>query len=84
MADDPNQLAVLTTVPTETHAALIIAALDERGVQAQTTGELTSAFRAEAPGGVRIVVRQADLERAREALRDIEARLTDDGAEPSA
>ena len=75
MSDDPNRPVVLTTAPSEPQAALIVAALDERGVKAQTIGELTSGFRAEAPGDVRIVVRQADLERAQDALRAIEREL---------
>lgn len=40
MADDPNRAVVLTTVPTEVQASLIVAALEDRGVQARTTGEL--------------------------------------------
>lgn len=73
MPDDPNQPVVLLTVPNEWQAAMLIAALDARGVQARATGGLTSAFRAEVPGAVRILVRQADLERAQEALKAIQA-----------
>jgi hypothetical protein len=69
MAEDPNRPVVLTTVPTEVQAALIVAALCEQGIEAQTIGELTSAFRAEVPGGVSILVRQADLNRARVVLQ---------------
>jgi hypothetical protein len=72
MADDPNRPVVLVTVPTELKAALIVAALSEQGIEAQTIGELTSAFRAEVPGGVSILVRHADLERARLALQAME------------
>ena len=75
MSDDPNRPVVLTTAPSEPQAALIVAALDKRGVKAQTTGELTSGFRVAAPGGVRVIVRQADLDRAQDALRAIEAQL---------
>ena len=71
MTDDPNRAVVLTTVPTEAQAALIVAALEDRGVQARTTGELTSGFRAEAPGGGQVLILQADLERARDTLRAI-------------
>ena len=73
MADDPNRPVVLTTRPTEAQAALIVAALEDRGVQAQATGGFTSGFRAEAPGDVRVLVRECDFERARKALHDIEA-----------
>ena len=71
MPDDPNRPVVLTTAATEAQAALIVAALEERGVQAQATGGYTSGFRAAATGEVRILVRQSDLERARDALRAI-------------
>ena len=73
MADDPNQPVVLTTTPTEAEAAMIVAALENRGVVAHITGALTSGFRTEVPGGVQVLVRQDDLERARDALRTIES-----------
>lgn len=72
MADDPNQPVVLTTTPTEVSAAMIVAALENQGVVAHTTGALTSGFLAAVPGEVQILVRQADLAQAREALRTIE------------
>ena len=72
MADDPNQPIVLTKVPTEAEAAMIVAALENQGVVAHATGALTSGFRTEVPSGVQILVRQEDLERAREALRTID------------
>ncbi len=73
MAEDPNRVVVLTTVPTEAEAATIVAALDGGGIQARITGELTSGFRAEAPGDVRVLVREADLEQARELLHGLES-----------
>ena len=36
------------------------------------TGGFTAGFRAEAPGDVQIIVRQADLEQARRALEKIQ------------
>ena len=71
MADDPSQPVRLTRVPSETQAALLVAALQERGISAHTEGALTSGFRAEAPGGVDIFVRKADLQKAEAALREI-------------
>ena len=81
MADDPNQPVILTTANSVGVAALIAAALEDRGVEVTTTGELTSGFRAEAPGVVRILVRQADLERAQEVWREIEAEFIHDDDE---
>jgi len=73
MTDDPNRPVVLTTVPTEVQAAVIVAALDAEGIEAQAVGQLTSGFRAEAPGGVRVLVRQADLARAQTVLQAAKA-----------
>ena len=70
MADDPEQPVVVTTARTEIEAAVIAAALDEAGIAAQVVGGLTSVYRAEAPGEVRILVHRTDLERAREVLRE--------------
>ncbi len=78
MADDPNRPVVLTTVPSEMRAAIIVAALSERGIEAQTVGELTSGFRAEAPGDVKILVRQVDLERAQAVLQSAAPQLPRD------
>ena len=69
--DDPNRPVVLTKVENETLAALIVAGLEERGVEAETTGALTSGFRAQAPGGVQVIVRAVDKDRAEEALNDM-------------
>ncbi len=72
MSDDPDRVVVLTAAQTEAEGAMIVAALEAQGVQAQTTGALTSGFRAEAPGGVQVIVRYADLEQAQSVLRAIE------------
>ena len=66
---DPNDPVVLTKVSTEAEAAMIAAMLEGQGIDTQTSGELTSGFRAEAPGGVKVLVRQSDLDRAREAMQ---------------
>jgi hypothetical protein len=73
MADDPLRPMVLTTVETESQAAMIVSALGERGIQARSIGGLSSGFRAEAPGGVKVLVRQIDFEQAQAALQAIAA-----------
>jgi hypothetical protein len=52
-------------------AVIGVAALHEGGIHAQRISELTSGFRAEAPGGVKILVRQVDLDRTQVVLRAI-------------
>ncbi len=67
-ADDSTKLI---EVRSEAQAALIVAALEDAGINANAQGGLTAGFRAEAPGGVDVFVRRSDLERAREVLREI-------------
>ena len=66
---DANATVVLTKVPTEAEAAMIAAMLEGQGIDTHTSGELTSGFRAEAPGSVSVLVRLGDLDRAREVLQ---------------
>ncbi|MHC5002688.1 MAG: putative signal transducing protein [Planctomycetota bacterium] len=77
MPEDPDQPVTLTTAGSEGEAAIIVAALEDSGFKAQMSGQLTSGFRAEAPGEVRVLVRRADLESAREALRQLHEQSDD-------
>jgi len=71
MSDDPTRTVVLATVLTEAQAAMIVAALEYHGVQAQMTGALTSGFRAWSPGNIQVIVRHEDLEQAQSVLKTI-------------
>jgi hypothetical protein len=71
MAHDPNSPRALVSVPNEGSAAGIVTALAEQGIQASVTGGFTAGFQAEAPGQVQVVVRLADLERAKQALAEL-------------
>jgi len=82
MADDPNQPVLLTTAPSEGRAAVLVAALDAHGIEAEMVGGLTAGFKAEAPGEVRILVPHAQLEKARAALAEIEAEARRNESEP--
>ena len=77
MSDESNDLVVLQSVPSEGQANLIVAALERAGIQAAIEGALTAAFRAEAPGEVKIIVRKNDLEKAKAAL-ELSKDLIDD------
>lgn len=74
---DPDRPAVLTTVSTEVLASVIAAKLQSEGIPAEVSGALTSGFRTEVPGGVQVLVRPEDLERAREVLADTGQRDAD-------
>jgi hypothetical protein len=71
MTPDPNRPEVLLSVPNEIEAAAITTALAEYGVEAFAAGGYTSGFRAEAPGNVKVLVKHADLDRAKQALAGI-------------
>ena len=77
MPADPNNPEVLTSVRTDVEAAAIVGALAALGIEASTTGGYTAGFRAEAPGFVNVIVKYADLHRARNALAEIKRDQTD-------
>lgn len=66
---DPNQPVIVTIAANEIEASLIIARLQANDIDAYTEGALTSGFRAEIPGGVRVMVRQENLERAQQIIK---------------
>ena len=51
---------------------MIVAALKQGDVEAVAEGVLTSGFRAEAPGMIRILVRREDMDRAKTVLAEYE------------
>ena len=72
MTKDPNNPEVLVSVPSDVEAVAIVTALAARGVAASTTGSYTGGFRAEAPGDINVIVRRADLDRAKQSLIQIQ------------
>ena len=68
---NPERIALLTSTPTEMHAGIIVAALDERGIKSTMTGTYTAGFRAEAPGWVQVLVSENDLPAAKEVLEEV-------------
>ncbi|MFV0443752.1 MAG: DUF2007 domain-containing protein [Planctomycetaceae bacterium] len=68
-----DNLVLLTSVPHELEAGMIVAALVQAGIKACLTGQHTSGFRADAPGEVRVLVFEDDLKRAAELLQEIQA-----------
>ncbi|MBU4273221.1 MAG: DUF2007 domain-containing protein [Planctomycetes bacterium] len=70
MTPDPDRSETLLSVADEIEAAAIVGYLDQCGIRAFAAGGYTSGFKAEAPGDVKILVKQADLDRARKALAE--------------
>jgi hypothetical protein len=72
MQEEPNErTAVLTSVPSETEAAIVVAALGENGIRAETD-EYTSGLRAGAWNWVSIMVAENDLARAQEIFEEVQ------------
>jgi hypothetical protein len=70
MVEKKNQRTVVVArIPSEPEGALIVAHLKNAGIRAELVGALTSAFRAEAPGEVKVIVLEKDAERAFKLLR---------------
>ncbi len=72
MTSESESLRVLTTVTTDIEASTIVAALDAEGIRARAVGGYTAGFRAEAPGGVSVIVAETDLERAKAVLEELQ------------
>ena len=72
MSTENENLEVLTTVLHEFEAEMIVGELERNGIRATSTGGFISNFKAEAPGNVRILVKQSDLEQAIELLDQIQ------------
>ncbi|MCA9241456.1 MAG: hypothetical protein KDA37_14705 [Planctomycetales bacterium] len=65
----PDHIAQLEAFPTEAEALIVVSALDAAGIKSTAVGGYTSAFQAEAPGLVQVMVAEEDLPAAKETLR---------------
>lgn len=67
---EPSDPVLLTEVPNEAQAILLRDALAEHGVRVAYNGAAIAGFRAEAPAMVRVLVGEADLERAKALIAE--------------
>jgi hypothetical protein len=75
---DNEEPVVLADLPGEVEAQLIVAALEEEGIEAFKAGGAVSDFKVGVAGHVQVLVRPEDLDRAKEAfshLRDDEGEI---------
>ncbi len=77
MTIEASSLEVLVQVPNEIEATLIANDLEAEGITSVLTGVNTASFRAEAPGLVSVMVRQDDLDRARQIVMNVQNRAAD-------
>lgn len=68
MTDETVKPCLLEYAGSEPEAAIIVAALRHAGINAHAEGGIVSGFRAEAPGGVKVIVPESELNRARNVL----------------
>ena len=71
MAEDEVHLATVITARDSAEAAMVVGLLAADGIEATTTGDFTANFLAEAPGNVKVMVRENDLDRATEVLEKL-------------
>lgn len=76
MTTDPLEPEILTTVRTETEAAMLVAALEEREIEASFAPGDPAGIPVEGTTHVDVVVRQDHLEAARKALVEIQQELS--------
>ncbi|MEM8736123.1 MAG: DUF2007 domain-containing protein [Planctomycetota bacterium] len=70
---EETKLVRLTEVFHEAEAGVLVAALETEGIQANSTGDLTSGFRAESPGSIEVWVHAKDLAKAQAVMAEIES-----------
>ncbi|XAM01688.1 hypothetical protein OT109_09865 [Phycisphaeraceae bacterium D3-23] len=68
--NDDIKIVTLALLNSEVEAKLLSDALNLEGIHSEVAGILTGSFRAEAPGRVKVLVRKADLARAKELFDD--------------
>jgi hypothetical protein len=68
MATNDDTLITVASVPSEMEGHLLANILNESGIPATVTGGFTAQFRAEAPGSVRVLVRQERAAAAKSVL----------------
>lgn len=72
---DQANLVTIARRQCEASASVLVSVLRDEGIRAIATGGYTAGFRAEAPGVVRVLTFEADAERARKIVSEIEAEI---------
>lgn len=71
-AGKSDSLHVVATFQRAIAAAAFVGILDDQGIRAESVGEHTAGFAAEAPGVVEVLVSESDLDRAKAIFVDFE------------
>ncbi len=70
---DHPEPVIIGEYPTEIQASFAANALREAGIRCEMVGGMSSGFKAESPGYVRVLVPGDDAEKARQILVDFES-----------
>lgn len=79
---DRANLVTVARRQCEVSASVLVSVLQDEGIRATATGGFTAGFRAEAPGIVRVLVFDADADRARLIIKEIEAEIQQSQDQP--
>lgn len=71
MTHDPNDPEVLVSLATAAEAASMVTALAERDIEASTSDSSAFPGALGLEGGVQVMVKRSDFDRAKEALEEI-------------
>lgn len=80
MPEQSDTLKVLTRVPSEVEASLVVLRLADYGIAATAVGGFSAEYRAEAPGSVEVMVKSTDLLAAEAALAFIQGERSSEPA----
>ncbi len=72
-----HEMVHLTSTPTEMEASIIIAALEDDGIEATMTGNFTAGVLAEVMGWVEVLVPEEKLARAQEVMNEVKQHRSD-------
>lgn len=75
MSSQPESLKVVREVSGDIEATNLRAALEEAGIECQSVGDYTAGFRTEVPGGLQLLVKNADFERAQAVIAQFEQEM---------
>ena len=73
MNQDSDAPTVIYRAANSGEAAAVVTALEAAGIETFTTGGFTSSFMVEALGGVEVIVRQSQADKARQILANLES-----------
>jgi Putative prokaryotic signal transducing protein len=79
MSSDPNSPQVVARLLTQAEAGMLVAHLESQGIKADIWGASGTNAAPEIPSDVQVVVRAADLDKAKEAVEKLRQKRSKGG-----